>query len=192
MSTFGLSDELMTAPVNGVYNEGLVRILRDFLLAKYKKDDNLCCEIQEGLFLGSIGAAYNKDELEKRRITHVLSVANMIEAMYPSDFKYKKVEVRDSADVDLEEHFDDCFAFINEARQSGGAVLVHCFAGRSRSVTVVVAYLMKTYGMNFSEALDLVRTKRPQAAPNPGFILQLKNFERILSGEVLCTRACSP
>ncbi|MCO5554690.1 hypothetical protein L7F22_008223 [Adiantum nelumboides] len=145
-----------------------------------------------GIFVGSIGAAYNKDELEKRRITHVLSVANMIEAMYPFDFKYKKVEVRDSADVDLEEHFDDCFAFINEARQSGGAVLVHCFAGRSRSVTVVVAYLMKTYGMNFSEALDLVRTKRPQAAPNPGFILQLKKFERRLSDEGLCTRACNP
>ncbi|KAI5065217.1 hypothetical protein GOP47_0019912 [Adiantum capillus-veneris] len=108
----------------------------------------------------------------------------MVEAMYPSDFKYKSVQVRDSADVDLGEHFDECFAFIDEARQSGGSVLVHCFAGKSRSVTVVVAYLMKTYGMNFTEALDLVRSKRPQAAPNPGFILQLKMLERKLAGEV--------
>lgn len=183
MSAFGLSDKLMAA-VNGVYNEGLAKIQREFLLAKYKKDDNLCCEVQEGLFLGSIGAAYNKDELISRKITHVLSVANMIEAMYPSDFKYKRVEVRDSADVNLEEHFEECFAFINEARQSGGAVLVHCFAGRSRSVTVVVAYLMKTLRMSFTEAFVLVRAKRPQAAPNPGFIFQLRKFERKLAGEM--------
>lgn len=182
MSSIGLPDESMPTSVDGVYKEGFVKILREYLLAKYKKDDYLPCEIQEGIFLGSIGAAHNKDELINHKITHILSVANMVEAMYPSEFKYKQIEVRDSADVDLEEHFDDCFAFIDEARQSGGAVLVHCFAGRSRSVTVVVAYLMKTYGMNFSQAFDLVRAKRPQATPNPGFVVQLKQFERKLGG----------
>ncbi|KAH7442747.1 hypothetical protein KP509_03G102200 [Ceratopteris richardii] len=107
----------------------------------------------------------------------------MIEAVYPSDFKYKRVEVRDSADVNLEEHFEECFSFIDEARQNGNAVLVHCFAGRSRSVSIVIAYLMKTYGMKFMEAFDDVRSKRSQASPNPGFCLQLKKFERELSGE---------
>eukprot|EP00250_Pteridium_aquilinum_P002072 c12280_g1_i1 orf=534-1079(-) len=179
------SSGLLTTPRDGVYKEGLVRVLREFLLSKYMKDDNIPCEIQEGLFLGSIGAAYNKDGLLNLKITHILSVANMVEAMYPSDFKYKQIEVCDSADVDLGEHFDECFTFINEARQTGGAVLVHCFAGRSRSVTVVVAYLMNTYGMNFSEAFDLVRTKRPQASPNPGFVLQLKKFERKLKGALM-------
>lgn len=182
MSSIGLPDESMPTSVDGVYKEGFVKILREYLLAKYKKDDYLPCEIQEGIFLGSIGAAHNKDELINHKITHILSVANMVEALYPSEFKYKQIEVRDSADVDLEEHFDDCFAFIDEARQSGGAVLVHCFAGRSRSVTVVVAYLMKTYGMNFSQAFDLVRAKRPQATPNPGFVVQLKQFEKKLGG----------
>lgn len=182
MSSVGLSNEPLSPSIDGVYKEGLVKILRDFLLAKYKKDDNLPCEIHEGIFLGSIGAAYNKDGLINHKITHILSVANMVEALYPSDFTYKKIEVRDSADVDLEEHFDECFAFINEAKQNGGAVLVHCFAGRSRSVTVVVAYLMKMLGMDFSQAFDLVRAKRPQAAPNPGFVIQLKQFERKLQG----------
>lgn len=156
------------------------RILKEFLLAKYRKDDNLPCKIQEGLYLGSVGAAYNKEELLNLRITHILVVANTIEAPYPCDFQYKQIEVRDSADVNLEEYFDACFAFIDEAKQSGGAVLIHCFAGRSRSVTVVVAYLMKTYRMSFYHALELVKSKRPQAAPNPGFIMQLRNFEQKL------------
>ena len=40
--------------------------------------------------------------------------------------------VLDSPDTDLLMHFDECFSFIDEAISSGGNVLVHCFAGRSR------------------------------------------------------------
>ncbi|KAH7435288.1 hypothetical protein KP509_06G057800 [Ceratopteris richardii] len=144
------------------------------------KDDNLPCEIQEGLFLGSIGAAYNKGELLRHKVTHILSVENMVEPLYPLEFKYKRVEVRDSAYVDLRQYFEECFEFIDEAKKNGGAVLVHCFLGRSRSVTIVIAYLMKTYGMNFKEAFDVVRKKRPQASPNPGFCSQLSRFEKQL------------
>ncbi|MCO5579199.1 hypothetical protein L7F22_033052 [Adiantum nelumboides] len=98
------------------------------------------CSNQWWIFLRSFGVLYNKDELKSSGLP-MLYQQQLFEAMYPFDFKYKKVEEQDSADVDLEEHFDDCFAFINESRQSGGAIFVHCFAGKSISVTVVVAYL---------------------------------------------------
>ncbi|XP_043696799.1 dual specificity protein phosphatase 1-like isoform X2 [Telopea speciosissima] len=88
--------------------------------------------------------------------------------------------VTDREDTDIAQYFDECFDFIDEAKRLGGGVLVHCFVGRSRSVTVVVAYLMKKYHMSLSQALELVRSKRPQAAPNSGFMLQLQNFEKSL------------
>jgi len=91
--------------------------------------------------------------------------------------------VLDSPDTDLLMHFDECFSFIDEAISSGGNVLVHCFAGRSRSVTIVVAYLMKKHRMSLESALSLVRSKRPQVAPNEGFISQLENFEKSLEVE---------
>jgi len=50
-------------------------------------------------------------------------------------------------------------------------------------VTIIVAYLMKSRGMSLSEALQHVKTKRPQAAPNRGFIRQLEDFEKSLQGE---------
>ena len=50
------------------------------------------------------------------------------------------------------------------------------------SVTVVVAYLMKTREMSLSEALQHVKSRRPLAAPNPGFIRQLEDFEKLLQG----------
>lgn len=37
-------------------------------------------------------------------------------------------------------------------------------------------------GMNLKQALDHVRTKRPIAQPNPGFMIQLKAFEKVIFG----------
>lgn len=50
------------------------------------------------------------------------------------------------------------------------------------SVTIVVAYLMKKHGMRLSQALAHVKCRRPQAAPNYGFISQLQQFEQNLQG----------
>ena len=45
----------------------------------------------------------------------------------------RKIEtVADRDDVDLKRYFQEGFDFINEAKRNGGAVLVHCYAGRSR------------------------------------------------------------
>lgn len=44
-----------------------------------------------GLFLGSIGAAHNKDELKKLNITHILTIACSLPPAYPNDFAYKVV-----------------------------------------------------------------------------------------------------
>ncbi|CAO2838427.1 unnamed protein product [Amaranthus hypochondriacus] len=157
------------------------------LLAIYKtrfvKNDNVPCEIEEGLFLGSLGAANNKDALKRQNVTHILIVAGSIPPFHPRDFTYKVIEVADSEDIDLAQYFDECIDFIDEAKNSGDGVLVHCFAGRSRSVTIVLAYLIKKRGMTLSQALEYVRSKRPQASPNGGFIRQLENYEQILRGK---------
>ena len=50
-------------------------------------------------------------------------------------------------------------------------------------MTIVVAYLMKSRGMSLSEALQYVKNKRSQAAPNRGFIRQLGDFEKSLEGK---------
>ena len=45
--------------------------------------------------------------------------------------------------------------------KDGTSVYVHCKAGRSRSATVVVCYLIRKYGLNPDDALLFVEEKRP-------------------------------
>lgn len=57
---------------------------------------------------------------------------------------------------------------------------VHCYAGMSRSTTIVIAYLMKTFRWGYDATLHFVRFKRSIANPNEGFAAQLRNYEKTL------------
>ena len=60
---------------------------------------------------------------------------------------------------------DSAVEFIESARKSGGKVLVHCWYGLNRSVTNLVAYLMKYEGLSAPDANDLISITRIGAAP---------------------------
>ena len=57
-------------------------------------------------------------------------------------------------------------------------VLVHCFAGKSRATSFTLAYLMKEKQISLKDGLDKIWKVRPIAAPNPGFMIQLKALEK--------------
>ncbi|XP_078153938.1 dual specificity protein phosphatase 1-like isoform X3 [Carex rostrata] len=156
-------------------------LLKTMFANRRVKEYNLPCLIDSGLYLGSFGAAQNREQLKAVNITHVLTVASSLDPVFPDEFMYKNIDVLDTPETCLDAYFQDCFDFIDQAKASGGAVFVHCFAGRSRSATIVVAYLMKKNRMTRQDALSLVTSRRPLAAPNPGFIRQLDNFEKSLS-----------
>jgi protein-tyrosine phosphatase len=108
----------------------------------------------------------------------VLCVAADLPHPFPADFRYMGVPVLDSPDVDLRPHFDAAFEFMEHAVSSSGGVLVHCFAGRSRSVTICVGYLMRYQTMTLHSALAAVQALRPCAQPNVGFMANLERFEQ--------------
>jgi predicted protein tyrosine phosphatase len=62
--------------------------------------------------------------------------------------------------------------------------LVHCFKGMSRSVSVIIAYLLSRHPQrfkSFEEALRHVRNERPIACPNVGFALALRQFQKSIT-----------
>ncbi|XP_021757100.1 dual specificity protein phosphatase 1-like isoform X2 [Chenopodium quinoa] len=164
------------------YKDRVKALWRAICATKFVNDDNEPCQIEEGLFVGSAAAANNKAALKQHNITHILTVAGYIRPAHRRDFTYKIIEVVDTVWTDLAQYFDECIDFIDEAKRSGGGVLVHCFAGKSRSVTIILAYLIKKHGMTLSQALEYVRSKRRQASPNAGFLQQLQKYEQSLQG----------
>lgn len=57
---------------------------------------------------------------------------------------------------------------------------MHCRMGKSRSVTIICAYLIGRVGMSADNALNFLRRKRKGASPNEGFMYQLKKYEKEL------------
>ncbi len=57
-----------------------------------------------------------------------------------------------------------------------GNVLVHCVAGVSRSVSLVLAYLIQAKGLAYQDAYSRVKVRRAIIHPNDGFIAQLKSL----------------
>ena len=51
--------------------------------------------------------------------------------------------------------------------------MLHCAAGISRSATFTIAFLMRQKKMYFLDAKAYVKSKRPYAHPNSGFVRQL-------------------
>lgn len=70
--------------------------------------------------------------------------------------------------ADLAPHIQAAIAFISAARARGAGVLVHCYAGQSRSAALLIAYLMASRGMSLMEAWAATRAARPCAQPNAG------------------------
>lgn len=85
------------------------------------------------------------------------------------------IELEDSALADIKTPLDTCHNFIDDNLPHRD-VYVHCYAGMSRSATIVIAYMMRACGMNFIEAIAHVRKCRPIINPNHGFIQTLVEY----------------
>lgn len=67
--------------------------------------------------------------------------------------------------------------------------LVHCAAGISRSVSIVIFHLMSKWGVTADEALRQIRKSRAIADPNDSFMDALKQRPRELWEEYLTPQA---
>mmetsp|Transcript_17570 Transcript_17570/g.38038 ORF Transcript_17570/g.38038 Transcript_17570/m.38038 type:complete len:405 (+) Transcript_17570:216-1430(+) len=119
------------------------------------------------LFVGSIGASRNEESLHRNNITHVINwspwahcnVVDDIEYLcFTGILTYKQM-------IHRLDDLDKAVDFIESARKAGGKAMSHCWYGRNRSITLLVAYLMKYEGMSIKDGHHLVKETRPIADP---------------------------
>ncbi|KAM8848695.1 protein phosphatase Slingshot homolog 3 isoform 1-T1 [Synchiropus picturatus] len=138
-------------------------------------------KIFDYLYLGSEWNAANFEELQKNNVGYILNVTREIDNFFPESFTYMNIRVYDVEATDLLAHWPDTYNFINTARKSGQAVLVHCKMGVSRSASTVIAYAMKQQRWPLDVALSYVQERRSVVKPNEGFLRQLQTYSGMLT-----------
>ncbi|KAG9238396.1 protein-tyrosine phosphatase-like protein [Amylocarpus encephaloides] len=121
-----------------------------------------------------------KGFLEKHGITHIVSVLiyDFKDYRELENYKHLQINALDVDDENLLAEFEKTGKWVEDALEAGGKVLVHCAMGKSRSVTITIAFLLRKYpDLTVTSALELVKQARPMAEPNDGFMAQLKLYK---------------
>ena len=142
-----------------------------------KRCERPLSQITNNIYLGNIKDAKNIDMLLKIGIKKVLSlIADDQGLSYPKSIEHKLIKVNDFPRENIIKYFGECLLFIDDDKKT----LVHCFAGSSRSATIIIAYLMWKNQLDYVESCHFLRKIRPIVYPNYGFIRQLKMFDKLL------------
>lgn len=142
--------------------------------------DEYCEIIEDKLYLGS--------QISIKECTENEGIRSYVRVMwdephydeYPDGSNVLHIRIDDSPTDDIYEHFSGVINFIEDEINKGYKVLIHCYAGISRSATITIAYLMYKWRMCFTEAFNYVFEKR-EIYPNSGFIQQLIMYQSDLN-----------
>jgi len=125
--------------------------------------------IEEDIAIGNFVEAKDVELLEKASISSALSLDGTLSGVQPQSLKLKRIEVvrlEDGPGNDLR-LFHMAINALDELVRTAPPVLVQCHAGRSRSVVMVAAHLMKRLSIDAPTALARVASKR-EIAITPG------------------------
>lgn len=139
------------------------------------------------LYLGSdITSASDVEHLRRLGVRAVLNTAAEIEdggaphlALRAHFDEYLRVPMRDIVEAaGVQQCLADACAFLGRMHRQSRPTYVHCRAGKSRSATIVIAYLIQSRRWTLQHAYAFVAARRERTSPNIGFIAELMHFER--------------
>lgn len=140
--------------------------------------------IPEKLYISSHQFAENN--LQELKILNILRLGDPddFEDYYVTynDITYHNIILKDELSSILTiEMLDEATDWIYN---TNGSVLVHCFAGISRSSAIILAYLMKYKKMSYDKAWKYLLQHHPSSAPNPKFVRDLLSYELYLKSKI--------
>ena len=151
---------------------------------KFAHFEKHCTRVAPSVFVAGEAVARDLATLREHGITHIINCnAFVIPNHFENVLTYKSLWLQDSPGEDVTRVLYDCFDFIRAARAAGGNALVHCSQGVSRSVSVVISFLMWESGASYEEVFARVKAQRGIANPNMGFTCQMLRWRKRVAAE---------
>lgn len=114
----------------------------------------------DNIFIGSAFNAASSAIIHKFNIKYIVNVTTNI-SNYFSDVTYVNVKIEDNNSDSIDDFLIPTYDKLVEFKNKhDGNTLVHCYFGASRSVCIMLFYLMKMYNMELYDALEFMKTKR--------------------------------
>jgi hypothetical protein len=172
--------QLLLKRSNGIENE--IRSLIFATLLNFLENP-MATFLNGKLYYGGECNAMDIETLRRLGITHILNVAGDWSGNFlPRDntrIIYKGITIEDVDGQILP--IEEMVQYLDEllVSHSNNKVLIHCIEGKSRSGSLVLAYLMHHYHCGYDDAMQHMRNGKRVPVPNPGFEKQLRMYGEI-------------
>ena len=127
--------------------------------------------IIDNIYLGSCIGASNFKLLNNKKIKYICNISDNIPNFFSDTLEYFNIIKKDNGRDDLNKNdLDKSYKFILNSQNTNHNILIHCFVGRSRSVSILIYYLMKKYDLTIKESILFLKSKRKWINPSIKFI----------------------
>ncbi|CAG2163257.1 unnamed protein product [Oppiella nova] len=139
-------------------------------------------QITDTLYLTSYGGI-TADNMSKHDMKCMISATHETPVYQVEGIEFIRIPIEDSHKENIIKYFDEICVKVSELMAKNVRTVIHCWAGKCRSATIMIAILMKSQNMPLTEAYKTVWTKRPFIHINKGFLYQLYIYEKDVFGK---------
>lgn len=135
---------------------------------KFESEFRWWDEVDQFVLLGAVPFPKDVQRLKELGVRGVVTLNEPYETLVPTslyqehDIKHLVIPTRDYLFAPSYDDIRRAVEFIHENAICGKMTYVHCKAGRGRSTTIVLCYLVEYKQMTPADAYEYVRSKRPR------------------------------
>ena len=130
--------------------------------------------ITDTIAIGNFIDAQDHAALQEAGIRSILCLNGLLSGLQPDDLGVEAMTCFNFTDGSGNDPqlFERAVKIVGQYAKQNPKLLVHCHAGKSRSVMVVASHLVRQHQWDLRQALEFIRAKRPEIM-YPGDLLAI-------------------
>jgi cellulose biosynthesis protein BcsQ len=139
-------------------------------------------KVRDNLYISDLESAEDQQLLDGNSVTHAINLVWNDKSKLLSSITYFNASLRDNLDCEIIDTWKEVSEFIESSLKTNSSAnfLFYCKKGVSRSVSVMIGYMMNKYKITMKDALNIIKIKKTNIDPNLSFLGQLKTYEESL------------